>query len=532
MNTLWSLVFGSVAAVVLALWPAAALSAEPENPPVPPAATAGIAIALMPFAGDSQAPGPDYFADGVSEDILNALVRVPDLQVTARTSAFALRDSAQNLAAIREKLGVAYIVTGSIAHSDDTVVITALLTDVSNGKTVWTGSYRGTPGEIFALEDAVAHSIASGLGIDVPAGDQLADRLTTNPIAYDKLLQAKAAYRTTFRPDAVDRSIALLQQAIAIDPALSAAWAELAFLHDLLTVIDPTRADSETLIVNLRDAVAGGRAADPKAPDILLWSAVVAALSHDVTGSITEMTKAFEISPGTSNYRFGMGTIRSGAGLMRDARFYLELAEHTDPLNPFLLRDLAFVTQALGDYDASDAYAQRAAMLGNPHGYEMLAWNAFARGDIAAAKAHYRDQYAAGLDHFSAELGTMVDVETLTGAFFDGDLDDIAAIKALLRARMGAADYEPTPITMLNAARLGMIEEVMAFWPRAYSNRVFVAQQIWSDLPWARAFRQHPDFPAFAERSGMMKAWRQFGFPERCSKVAAPDQAIAPLACE
>jgi len=149
---------------------------SPENPkesgPTPQAATtarpavvAEASVAVLPFAAVSSGPDDGYFADGVTEEIINALAALPDILVTARTSAFYFKEKEVPIPEIAAVLGVAHIVEGSVRRSDDRVRITAQLIRASDGFHLWSETYEHSLGDTFAVQTQIAESVADALGI-------------------------------------------------------------------------------------------------------------------------------------------------------------------------------------------------------------------------------------------------------------------------------------------------------------------------------------------------------------------------------
>ncbi len=184
-------------------------------------------IAVMPFLNMSGDPKQDYFSDGMTEEILNALANVPNLQVTARTSVFSLKGQQHDVREIGKMLGVAYVLEGSVRQADDEVRITAQLIRADNGFHLWSHDYDRKLEHVFALQADVAGDIAQALKLPLGVGgsDALVSQRSDDPQAYALYLQARAAYRE--RGVGMQRSIDLYHAALARDPKFAPAWAGL-----------------------------------------------------------------------------------------------------------------------------------------------------------------------------------------------------------------------------------------------------------------------------------------------------------------
>lgn len=148
---------------VVAAAPAGPPKVAPENPA--PAATGQNSVAVLPFVPMSNGPDDDYFADGLSEEIINALGQVPDLLVTARTSAFHFRNSDQPVADIARELGVAHIVEGSVRRAGEQLRISTQLIRASDGFQLWSETYDRRTEDTFAVQSDIAEKVAQALNV-------------------------------------------------------------------------------------------------------------------------------------------------------------------------------------------------------------------------------------------------------------------------------------------------------------------------------------------------------------------------------
>ena len=182
-------------------------------------------IAILPFVDMSPESDQAYFADGISEEILNVLVKTHTLKVAGRTSSFQFRGRNEDLRNIGEQLGVAHILEGSIRKSDNRVRITAQLVKAKDGFQLWSESYDRELTDIFAIQDEIARAITDALAIELQLADNqqsLVTASTNNMDAYDRFLKAKGmiAQRRDF-----PQSILLLDEATRLDPNFAASWA-------------------------------------------------------------------------------------------------------------------------------------------------------------------------------------------------------------------------------------------------------------------------------------------------------------------
>ena len=188
-------------------------------------------IAVLPFINISSDPEQDYFADGISEELLNLLARIEGLRVISRTSSFNFKDSDESAVEIARKLGVAHILEGSIRRSGDEIRITAQLIDARADAHLWSDTYDRSLNNIFAIQDEVAEHVVEQLKIQLSVG--LAPVARHNTEAYTLYLQARQISNGPM-PQSLDRAQRLLQRALELDPEYSDAKVELAFLYSEL----------------------------------------------------------------------------------------------------------------------------------------------------------------------------------------------------------------------------------------------------------------------------------------------------------
>ena len=190
-------------------------------------------IAVLPFVDMSPEGDQGYFADGISEEILNVLVKTHSLKVAGRTSSFQFRGRNEDLRTIGEQLSVEHILEGSIRKANNRVRITAQLVAANDGFHLWSETYDRELTDIFAIQDEIARSITDALAIELDLAEgehSLASVSTSNMEAYDRYLEAKGliAQRVDF-----PRAISLLNEATELDPGFAAGWAANAQAHSL-----------------------------------------------------------------------------------------------------------------------------------------------------------------------------------------------------------------------------------------------------------------------------------------------------------
>jgi TolB-like protein/class 3 adenylate cyclase/tetratricopeptide (TPR) repeat protein len=191
-------------------------------------------IAVMPFTNMSGDPQQDYFADGMTDNLITDLSQVSGLFVIARNSTFSYKGKTIDPRQVARELGVRYVLEGSIQRAGDAVRINAQLIDATTDGHAWADRYDGTMADVFALQDKVTHSIASALAISLsgPEEQLLAQQETKVPAAYDAFLRGWGHYRHT-TPEDFAKSIPYFEEAIRLDPEYGRAYAALAMVYIL-----------------------------------------------------------------------------------------------------------------------------------------------------------------------------------------------------------------------------------------------------------------------------------------------------------
>ena len=222
--------------------------------PVPaPAAgeSKGVSVCVLPFANMSGDPEQEYFADGISEDIITDLSKVSALSVTSRNTAFSFKGRHVDLKQVARQLGVSHVLEGSVRKAGNRVRITAQLIAGASDDHLWAERWDRDLDDIFALQDEISEAIVAALKLKLFPAEKKAieDRGTTSGEAYDLYLRARALART-YSPTEILRAIETFRRALALDPDFAPAWAGLAIALSRAMIISAgdltqTREDRE-----------------------------------------------------------------------------------------------------------------------------------------------------------------------------------------------------------------------------------------------------------------------------------------------
>ncbi|MGA2415587.1 MAG: protein kinase [Candidatus Sulfotelmatobacter sp.] len=196
-------------------------------------------IAVLPFTNMSSDPENEFFADGITEEIINALAQIPSLRVAARTSAFSFREQAADLGTIGERLRVSTVLEGSVRRAGNRLRITAQLSDVADGYHLWSERYDRELQDIFAVQDEIARAIADRLKVSLAAGsyEPLVKAATDDVEAYQLYLKGRFHWNKR-SADGMRKAIEYFQQAIQKDPNYAVAYAGLADAYNLASFLN------------------------------------------------------------------------------------------------------------------------------------------------------------------------------------------------------------------------------------------------------------------------------------------------------
>jgi adenylate cyclase len=221
-------------------------------------------IAVLPFANISGKADEDYFSDGMTEELLNVLAKVPQLKVVARTSVFQFKDKGGDIREIGRKLGVTNIVEGSVRRDGPEVRITAQLVRVSDGFHIWSETYDRKLERVFALQDEIAQRIGAALKVSLGVSAPVGARASIDPEAYDDYLKGRALLRQ--RHD-LPAAIAHFKKAVTKAPEFAAGWSSLSLTYEVSFWYTEHMTAAFQVELLTREAAAAERAAvlEPKA---------------------------------------------------------------------------------------------------------------------------------------------------------------------------------------------------------------------------------------------------------------------------
>ncbi|NOR19537.1 MAG: adenylyl cyclase, partial [Xanthomonadales bacterium] len=318
-------------------------------------------IAVLPFVNMSSDPEQEFFSDGISEEILNVLSRIPNLKVAARTSSFQFKGQNLDIADVGKQLQVNHVLEGSVRKAGNTLRITAQLIEVENGFHLWSETFDRQLEDVFAIQDEIAAAIAS----------ELRARLTTeldqnstviNIDAYEFYLKGRGLVARRKHTELYD-GIANLNAALEIEPEYAPALATLAKAYVVLPWFSSQMPVGEAREL-ARESAEKALDIDPANVEALAVLAIVYnEVDYNPKGAISLLEKAIEINPGNVAANNFLGDIYLRTGDLKNAMKYESRAAELDPLGAVQLTDLANIHMMRGEYDKVIELSNRALAL-------------------------------------------------------------------------------------------------------------------------------------------------------------------------
>jgi TolB-like protein len=471
-----------------------------------------ISVAVLPFANMSGDASQEFFSDGITEEITSALVKIPDLRVVARTSAFEFKGQNRNIQSIGQQLNATHLIEGSVRKAGDRVRITAQLIRANDGTPMWSQNYDRELTDIFAIQEEIARSITTSLGMQIglAPGQRLISERPKDQETYDLYLRGVAALRSRTRQE-----LELLEQVVARDPNYAPGWAKLALARTEMGLYFERRGEESKREPLREGADVAARKAIALAPDYAGGYAALAGLNR-VRGKWIEAIDLFkqglvrdsEDPELLGNYAL----VLRGLGYLKQSLEAREQQHLLEPLVPLYNRQRAEMLLATGSVDAGLSELQRLIRQGNNAGALLHLPVALAQQGRFAEAADVMLQappQATGL--FArplVEAATQVLRAAANKSAPPNQLPDFYSELHFVYA------YTSTPERMLDWPEKLLKERNYAGWG-----------QLWWPTP--SSVRKTERFKTLVRNAGLVDYWKARGWPDLCKPVGAND-----FACE
>ena len=315
-------------------------------------------IAVLPLVNTSGDPNNEYFSDGLSEELIAVLAKIPELKVIGRSSSFFFKGKSGDSAAIGRKLGVANLIEGSVRKQGDRVRIVAELISAADGRSLWSETYDKELKDVFAVQAEIAKSVAEQMKIKLLGKTVRSDAAASskNPIAHNAVLQSDFYFQQQ-TAESIQKAISFAQEAVRLDPNFALAYAKLSQAWRQygasFSTDNPEKAYEEARL-------AAEKAAS-LAPDLVEvrkaigWISMTPAL--DFRAAEKEFRRALELSPGDAGAKNALSYSLMAQGRLVEAEQTCREAILLDPLLTTLWYNLGRLALAAGRYqDAEDSF--------------------------------------------------------------------------------------------------------------------------------------------------------------------------------
>ena len=336
----------AVLAIAAGLW-----VAESRKRSVPPKVSAGIvSIAVMPFVNMSSDKEQEYFSDGLSEELLNHLVRIPELRVAARTSSFQFKGKNEDLRTIALKLNVSNILEGSVRKEGQKVRITAQLINADDGFHMWSETYDRDLSDVFEVQEDIARSVANSLKVKLFGATPFASSAATNNLeAYNAYLQGRYFFERRDR-ESLERALSYYEQAITLDSSYALAWAQIAQVR--ANQADRGYLPTKEGYEKARTAAEKALALDPnlaEANSAFAW--IKATYDWDWAAADAFYQRALALEPGNATVVRAAGGLAASLGRLDEALALHRRAVELDPLSAAARMNLGTYSYYSGQFD-------------------------------------------------------------------------------------------------------------------------------------------------------------------------------------
>ncbi|NBB91907.1 MAG: hypothetical protein GVY32_01920 [Gammaproteobacteria bacterium] len=495
----------AIVAMLLAerFWP----SGSAPSRSVPPGTPNAASIAVLPFVNMSPDADNEYFADGISEELLNVLAGIEGLKVASRTSAFSFRDKQTPVSEIARLLDVRHVLAGSVRKQGQRVRIAAQLIEADSDDQLWAQTYERDLVDIFAVQEEIARAITAELE-GLLGSRQVEVKASTADLAgYERFLSGRARFH---RRAELAAAIDDLDFAVQQDPDFAEAWIYLAATHSVAPAYIRTLRASDANAAAAA-ALEEARRLAPKHPLALAVEGQLLTASRDLVGALERLSEAAELSNLDPTPVMWLGYMLLRSGYIDEAIEVLERAKRMDPLVGINHGQLAIAYLSDGQRRRAEAEASLAMERGWAPARYIMAMDLLGSG--------FRERGLAALGEF---LESRPD-ETLDSprwATFQAALDDPERADAYWQTI-------PKPYMLEESIGLGRQDLLLEHLDASDYADPDIQDYWWwlrsAWLPSTETLREDPRFFRAAADLGLVALWEARGYPPGCRRVKPPD---------
>jgi serine/threonine-protein kinase len=452
-------------------------------------------IAVLPFVNMSDDKENEYFSDGITEEIINALTKVEDLQVVARSSAFAFKSKDIDIREVGNKLGVATVLEGSVRKAGNRVRITSQLIRVTNGYHLWSETYDRELADVFAIQDEIARAIVDALKVQLHKDDAapLVVQSTGSMEAYTLYLKGRFIARRFTERDTY-LSLDLFAKALEHDPKFAQAYTGIADSWMLLA--DDWVAPREAY-PRAKEAARQALALDPNLAEAhTALGKVLGWFDWDFDSAELALRRAVGANPKYAEAHWGLASVLPPSGRLQEAIRVLRTALTLDPLSALYARWVARYELYARNYDAAIEHARKALELDRYHtpAYAVIGSACLAKGETAAALRVYDE---------GAKIGNVPFFDAFRARAYAvaGRTSEARALLHALEAEAAEKYIRPEALAEGYTA-LGEYDHAFELLEKAYEARTATLMYLHID-PAFDALHSDPRFELLTKRIGL-----------------------------
>lgn len=495
-----------------------------------------ISIAVLAFEDMSRDSDQVYFSNGLSEEIINSLAKLPFLRVTGRTSSFSFRGQNIPIRDIATTLNVTHILEGSVRKHDGQLRITVQLIEAVRDEHIWSETFDGILDEAFELQETVAlaveHELKSLFEMsDASLSKPASKKMTENAQAYDFFIHGRGLTRQQNGPNTLPKAIEMLEKSVALDPTFPEAWAYLARAH--FYCLEHTKA------VNWTSHIVAGRGAVTRALDInpdldIAHSTMgyLALLDLVIDERLAACEKAYALNPNSPIFTYTYGSALASIGQSERGLKLMSAAVRQEPLSASWINGLGHPKFALDDLDGAAVDYQHSFNLGYDSAIYMQAILMTHRGQSKDAI----DVLESHIPRMGFFLSSIVPTKFLLRLYIQASFGKSMIARRLtyvfLSRLVKNPKTQPNASLSFRCYMLNFPELFMASvraHPHPYLGATLA--QLWTPTEEARRIRSHKDFPKFAADIGLVRAWQVNGWPKTIQPVEGTDGSDGQFTC-
>lgn len=497
--------------------------------PASPAGRSGVAV--LPFRTASDPGGQGYFADGMVDELITALGRVPQLLVAGRTSAFHFRDSELPAAQIAAELGVVHLVEGSVQRQGEQVRIHVHLISGETGFELWGDRFDGDLDGIFALQEAVAQAVTNALAaaLDIALQPPVMSGTTGSKEAYDLYLQGRALCMRVMGDGVLDKGIGLLEQALVRDPDFVEGWIAVAEAHQMVAVYTQC-ADRPAALGRMAECAHRAIALSPTSGYPVALLGIERWIAGDIVGALDHAHRAYRLEPANPAVTMRLASLLIYCGRIQDATPFVQAAIAQDPIDGRKHALVWAVDMARGDFEAAAQTGQRMVDLAFPSIYLAIANMALGKHDVAVEQYKLTKRLVNTVIMAPAGTGTMSEEamdsywQIAAKGVCSGEQTDRETYQRVLDFMFATLPDKGDLAIAAPAIFTGYAELAFkALGDHASPANMLAYVNLWTKAdPICRVW-QDEEFIPFAQRIGMAAAWDKYGWPDL---LPPPDNRI------